>query len=189
MSAGGVIKTIGFMPRRPDISRAQFREYYETRHAPLAVPLFPFIRYRRNHLADMDVEPGFDCISEFWVPSLNQIGELMAGEVGDTMRADERNFLDQPRIVAALADPVATGCDAGSVMVLLRNEGGDVEALVAAAREAGAGLDLLSPMDERVLPCDAIWRCEKSVNEYCKGWRTARTTTVDTHDTNLETLN
>ena len=175
---GGAIKTIGFMPRRPDISRAQFRDYYETRHAPLAVPLFPFIRYRRNHLTDMDAEPGFDCISEFWVPSLNRIGDLMAGEVGDTMRADERNFLDQPRIVAALADPVATGCDAGRVMVLLRNEGGDVQALVAAAREAGAGLDLLTPLDARELPCDAIWRCETIDADLPEGWRTSAMTSV-----------
>lgn len=188
MSGGGVIKTIGFMPRRPDISRAQFRDYYETRHAPLAVPLFPFIRYRRNHLTDMDVEPGFDCISEFWVPSLNQIGELMAGEVGDTMRADERNFLDQPRIVAALAEPVATGCDAGSVMVLLRNEGGDVKALVAAAREAGAGLDLLSPMDGRELSCDAVWRCEGDAAHLPHGWRTATTIQIVGHETASLTL-
>lgn len=188
MSVGGVIKTIGFMPRRPDISRVQFRDYYETRHAPLAVPLFPFIRYRRNHLTDMEVEPGFDCISEFWVPSLNQIGELMAGNVGDTMRADERNFLDQPRIVAALADPVATGCDAGSVMVLLRNEGGDVEALVAAAREAGAGLDLLSPMDDRPLPCDAVWRGEEAPIDLPAGWRVGVVLLVTPCETDAATL-
>ncbi|WP_245648849.1 EthD domain-containing protein [Sphingomonas sanxanigenens] len=183
-----MIKTIGFMPRRPDISRAQFREYYETRHAPLAVPLFPFIRYRRNHLADMEVEPGFDCISEFWVPSLNRIGELMAGEVGDTMRADERNFLDQPRIVAALADPVATGSDAGSVMVLLRNEGGDVDALVAAAREAGAGLDLLSPMDARPLPCDAVWRCDGAAGLLPTGWHVATALPVEARETEAQQL-
>ncbi|MBP8235890.1 MAG: EthD domain-containing protein, partial [Rhizorhabdus sp.] len=50
--SGPTAKTIGFMPRRADISRADFRAYYETRHAVLAVPLFPFRRYRRNHLVD-----------------------------------------------------------------------------------------------------------------------------------------
>ena len=71
------VKTVDFMPRRRDISRARFRNHYEQHHAPLAVPLFPFARYRRNHLVDQSIEPGFDCLSEFWISSLEEIGWRM----------------------------------------------------------------------------------------------------------------
>ncbi|MES2498648.1 MAG: EthD domain-containing protein [Pseudomonadota bacterium] len=182
------LKTIGFMPRRADITRDAFRSYYETNHAPLAVPLFPFRRYRRNHIADATVEPGFDCISEFWVGSLNEIGSLMAGAVGETMRTDERNFLDQPRILAVLADPVATGSDTARTMALLRSDGGDPAALTAAAQAAGAGLDLLSPLDERPAPFDAILRYDGAMPALPPGWTAALTLTVDAHETDPTTL-
>lgn len=172
--SGPTAKTIGFMPRRADISRDDFRTYYETRHAVLAVPLFPFRRYRRNHLADQVIEPGFDCISEFWVGSLEKIGELMAGEVGETMRTDERNFLDQPNILAVRAEPVATGSDSAGSLALLISEGGDAAALTEAARKADAGLDLLSPLDERASPCDAILRFYGSLPALPEGWRVDR---------------
>ncbi len=186
--SGETIKTIGFMPRRPDIDRAAFKTYYETRHAPLAVPLFPFRRYRRNHLADAAVEPGFDCISEFWVGSLAEIGSLMEGEVGDRMRADEPNFMDQPRILAVRAEPVATGSDAGRTMALLRSEGGDPDALVNTARQSGAGLDLLAPFGTEPAPFDAILRCDGAVPPLPAGWTTALTVTVEAHETDPATL-
>lgn len=186
--SGETIKTIGFMPRRPDIDRAAFKTYYETRHAPLAVPLFPFRRYRRNHLADAAVEPGFDCISEFWVGSVAEIGALMEGEVGDMMRADERNFLDQPHILAVRAEPVATGSDAGRTMALLRSEGGDRDALARTARQTGAGLDLLSPFGTQPAPFDAILRCAGDVPPLPTGWTAAVTVMVDTHETDPATL-
>lgn len=172
--SGPTAKTIGFMPRRADISRADFRAYYETRHAVLAAPLFPFRRYRRNHLVDQAIEPGFDCISEFWVGSLEKISELMAGEVGDIMRADERNFLDQPNILAVRADPVATGSDSAGTLALLVSDGGDTAALANAARAADAGLDLLSPLDARPSPCDAILRFDGALPALPEGWRVDR---------------
>ncbi|MDB5394746.1 MAG: ethyl tert-butyl ether degradation EthD, partial [Rhodospirillales bacterium] len=44
------MKTIVLFRRRPDLSRAAFRDYYETRHAPLAVQHVHFTKYVRNHL-------------------------------------------------------------------------------------------------------------------------------------------
>jgi uncharacterized protein (TIGR02118 family) len=98
-------KTIGLMPKRPDISRAAFRDHYENRHAPLALPLFPFTKYVRNHVVESDPDPvGFDCLSEFWVDDVETVHRLMASDVGDTMREDERRFTDQPRIAPAVAE-------------------------------------------------------------------------------------
>lgn len=150
-----MVKTIGFMVRRPDITRAAFREHYETRHAPMAVPLFPFRRYRRNHLIDQVVEPGFDCISEFWFDSLETIATSMAGEAGATMRADERNFLDQSAVRAAVAREALPCPDETAALCFFRRQDGEDGALEAACAGTGAGLDLLAPFD-RPLPFDAI---------------------------------
>lgn len=180
-----MIKTIAFMPRRADLSRDQFRDYYESRHAPLAIPLFPFSRYRRNHLAD-DAEPGFDCVSEFWIPSLERIGALMAGEVGDTMRADEREFLDQPSIVALQSEVALTDCDGGRTLVLLKNEGGDRDALVESIRAAGGSLEFLTPLDDRPAPFDALIRCgDGATPPIPQGWTIAHLVTVGLFETSI----
>jgi hypothetical protein len=94
------LKALALMPRRPDLTRGQFRDYYETRHTPLALRYFRFRKYVRNHLMTAP-DIGFDCISEFWPRDLAKTYALMQGEVGERMREDERQFTDQPRIVSS----------------------------------------------------------------------------------------
>ena len=99
------MKTVGLMPRRPDLTRAAFRTHYETRHAPLALGKFPFEKYIRNHVVASDPDPiGFDCLSEFWVGDVAEIHRIMAGPIGDIMKEDERRFTDQPNIGPAVAE-------------------------------------------------------------------------------------
>jgi uncharacterized protein (TIGR02118 family) len=99
------MKTIGLMPKRPDISRAAFRDHYENRHAPLALGKFPFEKYVRNHVVSSDPDPiGFDCLSEFCVDKVDEIYAIMAGPIGDIMREDELRFTDQPHIGPAVAE-------------------------------------------------------------------------------------
>jgi uncharacterized protein (TIGR02118 family) len=101
------VKTVGLMPRRPDLTRAAFRTHYETRHAPLALGKFPFEKYIRNHIVASDPDPiGFDCLSEFWVGDVAEIHRIMAGPIGDIMREDERRFTDQPNIGPAVAEEI-----------------------------------------------------------------------------------
>lgn len=168
-----MIKTVAFMPRRPDLDRAAFRAYYETRHAPLALRHFRFARYVRNHLADGQ-QPGFDCYSEFWHRDFAHTRAQMAGAAGAIMLADEANFLDRAHTRPALAEehvlagpPRAdeTGDETGkakTILPLRAGAGADRNALIEAARAAfadGAGratIDLLSPFDERPLPYDAV---------------------------------
>ena len=164
------IKTIAFMPRMPGTSRAAFRDRYETVHVPLALRYFPFRRYRRNFLTDDAVELGYDTVSEFWSGPLDQTRDLMAGDIGEIMRADERAFTDQPRINAAIADPVATGSDDAPRLFMLERDGGDDAALTALARATGAGLDLLSPMRGKPLPADAILRLADDLPPLPPGW-------------------
>ncbi|MDT0575382.1 EthD domain-containing protein [Croceicoccus sp. F390] len=131
------------MKRRSDIGRDQFRHHYETHHAPLAAPLFQFSRYRRNHLIEQAVEPGFDCISEFWNESLDRVRTLMAGEVGQTMDEDERRFLDQAQTVGVLSTPVLHGADNGTTLFLLNGPDDGRDALVAALGDQDVGCEFL----------------------------------------------
>jgi len=99
------MKTVGLMPRKPDITRERFRTHYEDRHAPLAISKFPFDKYVRNHVVSSDPDPvGFECLSEFWVDKVDEIYKLMAGPIGDIMREDELRFTDQPNIGPAVAE-------------------------------------------------------------------------------------
>jgi uncharacterized protein (TIGR02118 family) len=182
------VKTVDFMPRRKDISRADFRDHYEERHAPLAVPLFPFRRYRRNHLVDQGIEPGFDCVSEFWVSSIEAIGALMTGETGETMRADERKFLDQVANIAVRADSVLVDNDTGTRLLMIHDDGGKRDALIEACRKVGAGLDLLSPLDERTPPFAAIARIGDTAPSLPPGWRAGPTLSVTLAETDPATL-
>ena len=101
------MKTVGLMPKRPDLTRAAFRTHYETRHAPLALGKFPFEKYIRNHVVVSDPDPiGFDCLSEFWVGDVAEIHRIMAGPIGDIMKEDERRFTDQPNIGPAVAEEI-----------------------------------------------------------------------------------
>ena len=71
--AGTVFKILLFMKRRPDISVEAFREYYETRHAPLAEKYSRGVsRYIRRYI-DPQPHPetgewteGPDVITELW---------------------------------------------------------------------------------------------------------------------------
>ncbi|WP_380877966.1 hypothetical protein ACFB49_14970 [Sphingomonas sp. DBB INV C78] len=162
-----MLKSFAFMPRRVDSSRADFRTYYETRHTPLALEYFRFQKYIRNHLAD-DQEPGFDCLSEFWHGDPTVAAKTMAGPAGEVLRVDERKFTDQSNIRAAVAEssllsgPQRDYQPGATPKTLWLLSGSDRPALLNAATAAAAGrtdrvmLDLLSPFDERPIPCDAI---------------------------------
>jgi hypothetical protein len=96
------MKMVGFLPRRADFTRPAFREYYEQRHAPLALRhVRVFAKYVRNHLADPVDEPGFDTVSEFWYDDIQAaagIGAWLATPEGQVLRHDEAQFMDRAHI-------------------------------------------------------------------------------------------
>jgi hypothetical protein len=138
------------MPRRPDITRAAFREHYETRHAVLALGKFPFAKYIRNHVVASDPDPiGFDCLSEFWVGDVGEIHRIMAGPIGDIMKEDERRFTDQPNIGPAVAEDtlifgppriVDDGMTAKEILLIRPAQGVTQNDFVAKVAEWGRGL-------------------------------------------------
>ena len=63
-----MIKIMLLVSRRPDVSREEFRRYYEEHHAPLAATRLPFlVRYVRNYVVDeFRADIDCDCVTEFW---------------------------------------------------------------------------------------------------------------------------
>jgi uncharacterized protein (TIGR02118 family) len=98
-----MVKNLGLIPRRPDLTRQAFREYYERRHAPLALKhLRCFRRYVRNHVvASTPAEPSFDALSEFWYDSAADVDAVIAilnSPAGAVLRDDEAQFMDRAGI-------------------------------------------------------------------------------------------
>lgn len=98
-----MLKNLGLIPRRTDLSRAAFREYYETRHAPLALRhLRSFRRYVRNYVVDATpADPLFDSLSEFWYDTqadIDAVIGVLTSPAGEALREDEARFMDRSRI-------------------------------------------------------------------------------------------
>lgn len=95
-----MIKNVGLIPRRADLNRAAFRDYYESRHAPLALKhLRSFRRYVRNHVvAASPADPPFDALSEFWYDTAEDLEAVVAfltSPAGDVLRDDEARFMNR----------------------------------------------------------------------------------------------
>jgi len=97
-----MIRTVSFIQRRSDLNREQFRQYYETKHAPLALPkLSGLEHYVRNHVIR---EGGaraiaFDAISEFEYhdeAAFDAMLDMLEGPEGTILRADELHFMHKP---------------------------------------------------------------------------------------------
>jgi uncharacterized protein (TIGR02118 family) len=96
-----MFKLITVFLRRQDLSRAQFRAYYEGHHMPMAlqhVHRFGFSKYLRNHVVgEAGAPPGFDCLTEFYFESPERAAAsqgFMATPEGKVFADDELNFLD-----------------------------------------------------------------------------------------------
>jgi len=90
------MKVITLIARRPDLTRAQFRAYYENNHAPLGARYFPFEKYVRNHLTGSRPDNvGFDVLMECWLDRTKALASL-DGKVGDIFAEDEARFMNAP---------------------------------------------------------------------------------------------
>ncbi|HSB95249.1 MAG TPA: EthD domain-containing protein [Spongiibacteraceae bacterium] len=97
-----MIYTLAYLCRKSSLSRAEFSEYYESRHTKLARHILPeFSHYRRNHvLESTDDAQCPDSFSEFAYDCESKLLETMSivgGERGRELMDDELNFMDKIR--------------------------------------------------------------------------------------------
>jgi hypothetical protein len=102
-----MMKVIALIARKPGMSRAEFIDYYESNHAPLAQRIFPqFIQYRRNFidLTGAIMAPGipgpdFDSVTEIWYRDRAAYDEMLNSHFSaayqETVEQDERKFMDR----------------------------------------------------------------------------------------------
>jgi uncharacterized protein (TIGR02118 family) len=108
-------KIMLFMKRRPDISVAAFREYYETRHAPLceryAAGMKRYIRRYIDPHPHPETGPAgelpFDVITELWFDDeavfKATLGYITTSIMPDEIIADEKNLFDRTSFRIATA--------------------------------------------------------------------------------------
>ncbi|MCP5395263.1 MAG: EthD domain-containing protein [Sphingomonadaceae bacterium] len=159
------MRSLCTLVHKPASTREAFQLYYEAQHAPLAATLFPFTNYARNHLLDAP-DIGFDTISEFHVADPTAIARLLEGPVGETIRADEAQFMDAPRNRPAAAEqmPLSPGPVAapdGLRTALLVNGEHMREDALAWARSlagfsTGVSIDFLTPWSDPAFPAKAV---------------------------------
>lgn len=95
------VKIIALLAKRSDISRSQFREHYENNHVPLARGVFEgWPGYVRNHIDKVCPQQAlnFDVLTMFWYRDLLHLQstvELLNGETGQVIRADEHKFMSK----------------------------------------------------------------------------------------------
>jgi len=97
-------KRISLKTRRPDLSRSEFRQYYETSHVPLGLSFishFGWLRYIRNHVrSSRGGLITFDCYTEFWVADDaddEALYRFLRSKDFRRLDLDDRKFLDISR--------------------------------------------------------------------------------------------
>jgi uncharacterized protein (TIGR02118 family) len=105
-----VYKILLFMKRRPGMSMEAFQDYYETRHAPLAMKYSSGVdRYIRRYLtAHPNPETGesgelpYDVVTELWFEDeavfKGTVQYLSTSIMPDDIVEDEKNLFDRPKI-------------------------------------------------------------------------------------------
>ncbi|CAM3348114.1 EthD domain-containing protein [Nocardioides dubius] len=93
-------KLIALFTRKPDSSRAEFRDYYEHQHAPFTTSLFGHLwtSYTRNYLAEDGSGP--DVVTEIVFHDDAAMQEMFAitqrdPAIRDAIFADEAAFMDR----------------------------------------------------------------------------------------------
>ena len=71
------VKLMAFLTKRQDLSRDEFKKWYETRHVPNILEVMPgIIEYRRNFLRE--TVSGVDVVTELVFPDQETFDSAMA---------------------------------------------------------------------------------------------------------------
>jgi hypothetical protein len=118
------MKMMVLFRRRADLTPEQFRDYYETKHTPLALQLFPYLKiYRRNYIRHdlhhqraggeaLGMRLDFDAITEIGFAGRNDYERMVSDMSDPVVREkvvnDEQQFLDRSATVVFIVDEETT---------------------------------------------------------------------------------
>ena len=115
------MKIICMLKKRDDLTREQFKKYYEENHVPLIERLLPFYQeYERNFVADVQDyqtghvdnkaggSPPFDVVTELTFKNREMyqklVDALSTPEIGDVVAADEEKIFDRDTMRIYIVD-------------------------------------------------------------------------------------
>lgn len=118
----GVLKLIFLFKRRPGMSTAEFRDYYESRHAKLGERAMPgvlryirrYVQPERNPITLEEIELPFDVVTEIWAESRAHWNAMQADLAGGELIREI--LADEKRLFAEDPYPVFTVEEADSPM-------------------------------------------------------------------------
>ena len=103
-----MIKRIGILTKKPDLSTADFRDYWRNVHAPLIAAMPGVIAYRLNFVNDYGPHVGaeltqddVDGIVEIWFKDRAGLDAAYATPEGQAALADIPNFIDRLTVFLA----------------------------------------------------------------------------------------
>ena len=138
-----MLKVMTLFVKRPDMTRRQFRHYYEGNHVAMGLAAnkhFGFSKYVRNHVVAAHASPPagafpeFDAFSEYTFRDVERAvkaQEYMLTPGGKALADDELNFLDmsyhpsfgvQETLIAGLPRAVEPGLTGKLALVVARGE-------------------------------------------------------------------
>lgn len=103
-----MIKLMFLMKRRPGLTRAEFRDYYENRHAPFMQSVVGRpAEYRRNYVVD-PAEGDCDAITEILYETEADLAAAQAAMAANAerIREDEERFVDRASVRSFVVDCV-----------------------------------------------------------------------------------
>ena len=108
-----MVKVIGFVRKRADMTHAEFRDYWVNRHSQLeneSLRKNPVRRIVANFWEQNLVgEAPFDGMVEIYYDSLEDLRHQWSGRHDDVMRADEANFCDPSFRIFCIAEEYEIG--------------------------------------------------------------------------------
>ena len=91
-----MVKLVGLIRKRSDLTTEQFRAHWLEVHAPLARQ-FPGLRRYSVNFIDREANPNavYDGFSELWFDSAEALDVALAGHIGEAIAADIPKFMDE----------------------------------------------------------------------------------------------
>jgi uncharacterized protein (TIGR02118 family) len=98
-------KMIGLMPRRPDMSREEFRKYWNTSHAEITAKVPGLRSYVQNMcLPDENGEPPYDGVAVLGWDDDESMAQALATPEWAAVLDDVPKYVDMSRLVIMIGE-------------------------------------------------------------------------------------